>query len=272
MKNPYVRIIFSIVVNLVLSILLVQLVLPMIGIKDIHSNPYYLGTYGSLVSLIVTGVILLIFKKIDKKPIKSMGFSINVKSIFFMITTGIFMVGTTLLFLTVFNVDFRINTEFLSKPSNYFIVLFSIIGWFFAALHEEIAGRGYFYSNLQKYGYTKLLLISSLIFMIMHFPMVGPNPYALLDFFLVGLCYMFIYIKSGSIWVATFVHAANNFIMYFTFSEMPFSIVKIPNTLPDIYSIYYGVLIYVGLTLISYVFYGQKNHQNHSDEASINSM
>lgn len=256
MKNPYVRIIFTTVVNFVLTFLFFSIVLSMLGIKDIHSNPYYIGTYGSIISLLITGVILLIFKKVDKMPIKSMGFGLNRKAIIFMISVAVLMSGTTILFLKVFNVDFQFNTEFFWIPSNYLLLSVSFIGWFFGAFHEEVSGRGYFYANLRKYGTTKLLLISSLIFMLMHIPVVGLNPYSLLDLFLTGLCFMFIYIKSSSIWVATFVHAFSNFLLEFTLSGKSYSLVKVSKAMPDIYEVYYGVLIYVGLLLITYIFYG----------------
>jgi uncharacterized protein len=257
MKNPYVRIIFTSVVNLVLSFLLFSVVLSMLGIKDIHSNPYYIGTYGSIISLLITGVILLIFKKVDKMPIKSMGFGLNRKSIIFMISVAVLMSGITILFLKIFKIDYQFNTEFFWVPSNYLLSLVSSIGWFFGAFHEEVAGRGYFYANLRKYGVAKLLWISSLIFMLLHIPVVGLSPYILFDLFLSGLCFMFIYMKSSSIWVVTIVHAFNNFLIDITLSGMSYSIVKVSKTMPDIYDFYYGVLIDVSLLLITYIFYGK---------------
>ena len=40
MKNPYVRIVFLTIVNFATIIGLLKGILPLFGIKDLHSNPY----------------------------------------------------------------------------------------------------------------------------------------------------------------------------------------------------------------------------------------
>lgn len=72
-------------------------------------------------------------------------------------------------------------------------------------LVEEFACRGFILSSLRKYGDSVAILVSALLFGIMHgnFEQI---PFA----FIVGLVLGFITVKTNSIWVAVAVHAANN--------------------------------------------------------------
>ncbi len=72
-------------------------------------------------------------------------------------------------------------------------------------LIEEFACRGLIMGSLRKFGDSFAIIVSSIIFGIMHgnFQQI---PFA----FLVGLVLAYITIKSGSIWLAIGVHAFNN--------------------------------------------------------------
>ena len=75
------------------------------------------------------------------------------------------------------------------------------------ALVEEFACRGIMFGILLKHGERFALIVSSVIFGLMHgnFEQI---PFA----FLVGLVLGFIRIKTGSIWVCVAVHAFNNLV------------------------------------------------------------
>ena len=75
-----------------------------------------------------------------------------------------------------------------------------------AALVEEISLRGSVMQNLRKYGDTFAVVMSAVVFGIMHMNLVQA-PFAMI----VGLGLGFITVKTGSIWPAIVVHAINNF-------------------------------------------------------------
>ncbi|MGN1443322.1 MAG: lysostaphin resistance A-like protein [Acutalibacteraceae bacterium] len=75
-----------------------------------------------------------------------------------------------------------------------------------AAVVEEISLRGSVMQNLRKYGDTFAVVMSAVVFGIMHMNLVQA-PFAVI----VGLGLGFITVKTGSMWPAIIVHAINNF-------------------------------------------------------------
>ena len=76
-----------------------------------------------------------------------------------------------------------------------------------AAIAEELTLRGYVMGNLRKYGDKFAIIVSALVFAIMHGNLIQA-PFALIAGF--GLGYFAV--KTGTVWTAVAIHAANNFI------------------------------------------------------------
>lgn len=75
------------------------------------------------------------------------------------------------------------------------------------ALTEEFALRGVAFGLLKKYGNGFALIISSIVFGVMH-GNFDQMPFA----FLVGLVLGYVRIKTGSVWVCCLIHGTNNLI------------------------------------------------------------
>jgi len=76
-----------------------------------------------------------------------------------------------------------------------------------APLVEEIVFRGFFQGQLER-GYrdaTKAILLSSLLFTVLHF-----NPWWSLQIYLLGMVLGYLAWRTGSIWPSFMVHAINN--------------------------------------------------------------
>ena len=104
------------------------------------------------------------------------------------------------------NINYEVTTP--QNPQGFFGFVLSLISTVAVpALVEEFACRGLMMGLLKKYGEGFAILVSSLLFGLMHgnFQQI---PFA----FLVGLVLGFITIKSGTIWVAVAVHGFNNLI------------------------------------------------------------
>lgn len=76
-----------------------------------------------------------------------------------------------------------------------------------AAIAEELTLRGYVMGNLRKYGDRFAIIVSSIVFALMHGNLVQA-PFALIAGFGIG----YFTVKTGTLWTAVAIHAANNFI------------------------------------------------------------
>ena len=92
-------------------------------------------------------------------------------------------------------------------------VLFYAIGFIIQSMGEEVMVRGYFMNSLtNKVGSWGAILISSLVFSLLHLVNAGFNIYAFLDIFLIGIFLGMYVLKTGNIWGASAIHFAWNFI------------------------------------------------------------
>ena len=109
-------------------------------------------------------------------------------------------------------------------------------------LVEEFLCRGLILGSLRPYGDGFALVISSLMFGMMHgnFEQI---PFA----FLVGLALGFIVLESGSLWIAVAVHAANNAVSVLVDTFLDSFPVAVQNL---IYGVYIAVCLLLGLAAL----------------------
>ncbi len=150
--------------------------------------------------------------------------------------------------------QFGINYEvdFGENPEGLFGFLLSLIATAIVpALVEEFTCRGLILGTLRKFGDGFAIIVSSIIFGIMH-GNFQQMPFA----FLVGLVLAYITIKTETLWVAVAVHAFNNFVSV-AFNYLPKAMPEdIKNAM---YVILLTVLMIVGLISI---FLLNKNNQS----------
>ena len=105
-----------------------------------------------------------------------------------------------------FGIDYSV--DFGENPDGFFGFLLSLIATAVVPpLVEEFACRGIILGALRKYGDGFGVLTSAILFGLMH-GNFDQMPFA----FMVGLVLGYIVVKTGSLWIAVAVHAANNFI------------------------------------------------------------
>lgn len=98
-----------------------------------------------------------------------------------------------------------IMSEDVGAYSGYQIVLLYVSGALVPAFCEELFFRGRILANLIPYGKTGAVIISAILFALMH-----QNPYQILYTAAAGIMLGMIYIKTGSIWLGTVIHFLNN--------------------------------------------------------------
>lgn len=132
------------------------------------------------------------------------------------------------------------NVDFGDNPSGFFGFLLSLISTAIVpALVEEFACRGLILGLLRKFGDGFAVLVSAILFGLMH-GNFDQMPFA----FMVGLALGYIVVKTESLWIAVAVHAANNFIsVVFTYILCGFS----QNAQNLIYSLYLMAALTAGI-------------------------
>ena len=94
-----------------------------------------------------------------------------------------------------------------SDPKLYELILDFIVVCLVPGFCEEFLFRGAILSNCLPFGKGKAILISALLFSLMH-----RNPAQILYTFVAGILLGIIYVKTKSIWNCVILHTVNNFV------------------------------------------------------------
>lgn len=94
-----------------------------------------------------------------------------------------------------------------SSDTIIYLLLFILVGF-----AEEIYGRGFVMSTLRQTGsLPAIIIISAVIFAVMHSGNSGISLLAYLNLFLVGLLFAYMFLKSGNIWMPIGFHITWNY-------------------------------------------------------------
>ena len=192
----------------------------------------FLGSFEDLVySLIIQvgiifGLSLLVYKNLSGHTTKQLFVKFKFKKISGKAVLLCVGIGFCLIVLnTAFNSIYTLILSLFgyspatSTITNYTLPAFLLALFSSAVLPafcEEFANRGMLLNGLKRLGAKKAILISALLFALMHLN-VGQFGYA----FLVGAFFAFICLATGSIWPGIIMHFMNNGIVeYLTFAKV----------------------------------------------------
>lgn len=175
---------------------------------------------------IIFGLTLVLYKMFTGKSVKVIFREFNFKPISLKAVLLCIGIGVCLIFFnTAFNSVYTMILQIFgyspatSTITSYPLYLFLITLFASAVLPafcEEFANRGMLLNGLKKLGYKKAIVISGLLFALMHLN-VGQFGYA----FIVGMFFAFICIATGSIVPGIIIHFLNNGIVeYFSFARV----------------------------------------------------
>lgn len=181
---------------------------------DMLTNYVWMQSMFALVGALNTFALLVLYQRVNRKNPMQLGFLLNRKHMVFSLFCVIITLFTVVGFVIILDLQNKVSITFEWETfltANFIKFLFiGMVGWFLAALKEEVLARGYFMANLNSFGFWKMLFISSFLFMAMHFVTNGFDVMKAGSWFLGGIVYGYIYLKSGSLIVSTIVHAAHN--------------------------------------------------------------
>lgn len=189
----------------------------MLGILVVTGlEPMVLRSYGpsmlfaGVLGLLLTAAVVVYAQTAGALPLGAFGFTWDKRQAVYSILSVlvIFALGTAYM-LALHAGGFR-SIGLLSP--NWPLIGAAVIGSL-SVLHEEVLSRGYLLGKLRtRYSTGAALLISALLFTAIHLPTRGFS-FLVVTWFLMGLVYGYVYLKSGSLWSALAVHAAHNFIL-----------------------------------------------------------
>lgn len=177
--------------------------------KDIHKTPTqaFIVAFLTLIGNFI--VIWLFMKFVDKKPFSSLGFEKG--DIWRDILKGfvfgfiIMLIGFSILIMTK-------QIEFININLDLFSFFLSFALYIFVAISEEILLRGYVLKNLMFSFHNYIaLIISSVIFSLMHIGNPHINLFSLFELFIAGILLGLPYILTKKLWFSIALHFSWNF-------------------------------------------------------------
>ena len=163
--------------------------------------------YSGLV--IVTIMIWLFMKYIDKQPLIEIGFQTQgrLKEINYGIFLGLFIMAFAFIFLSSIG-----EIIFLSYSFDFNQILLSLVLFIGVSFFEEIIFRGYMLKNLlESFNPFVALLISSLFFSLIHASNLNVTLLGLCNIFLAGIFLGVSYVFTKNLWFPIALHFSWNF-------------------------------------------------------------
>lgn len=157
--------------------------------------------------------VVLFWKVFEKKPIRLMGLT-SIRSSYKDLIFGlVFGAGSMVLVFVIL-----LATKSISMVNSFFSPNFSI--WFltdiilfvFVGINEEMFARGYCMSVLkQTKNKSIIVIVSSIIFSLMHSLNPSMSVVSYINLFLVGVLFAYMFIKSNTIWLPIGYHITWNY-------------------------------------------------------------
>ena len=173
-----------------------------------------LNVYGKIIeNVILIILIVIVWTKFIKRPISNMGltsFKKDYKDFIVGLVFGIIMISVVFgLLLVSGNASVDSWQPKFSLELLLWLLVFILVGF-----GEEILGRGYIMSVLrQTKSLPMVVIISSVIFGLMHAFNPGVGILPIINITLVGTLFAYMYIKSGNIWMPIGYHITWNYFM-----------------------------------------------------------
>ncbi|MCX7923980.1 MAG: CPBP family intramembrane metalloprotease [Clostridia bacterium] len=190
-------------------------------------NPYYGYLLNIAQTLCMVLAVIIVLKIVDHRRMSDIGVN-SISSGFKDLAYGMFLGAASM--IAVFAVllisgSISLINEF-STPNISVSIITGFLMFIFVGFNEELFARAYCISVLQSNGSRWIpAIISSVIFSLMH----GMNPnlsvLGLINIFLVGLLFAYMFLKTNSLWLPVGYHITWNFfqgnVFGFSVSGMP---------------------------------------------------
>ena len=181
--------------------------------RSIRENIYIILMFSQEIVLILTPI--LSWKVLFKKDLSLIGLkALNKKEVKNLILGSVMGIAAiTLAFILIIISKSGVLVNSLLEPRFSLSLVVYFILFIFVGFAEELLSRGYIIGAMEVSSNNKLfaVMVSAVIFSLMHY---GNNGFSLIPFlniFLVGILFGFMYVKTKSIWLSTGFHITWNF-------------------------------------------------------------
>ena len=174
----------------------------------------YVPLLGAVANLLILAAILLLVVRVDKKPVGVLGLSFGLAGLGFTLSSTVvtFVLALGLVRLLGRSDKRRVERRSLGsteQPVSFALVAVGLL--LIVAAQEEVLFRGYITVNLAASGPLPVILISTGIFVVIHFPTNRVSLPQVGSWAAGGFLLALVYLVSGSIWVAVAVHFVTDY-------------------------------------------------------------
>ena len=175
---------------------------------SIRENIYFILMFSQEIVLILTPILswkdlsLIGLKALNKK---------EVKNLILGLVMGI--IAITLVFILILISKSGVLVNSLLEPRFSLSLVLYLILFIFVGFAEELLSRGYIIGAMEVSNNNKwfAVMVSAVIFSLMHYDNNGFSLIPFLNIFLVGILFGVMYVKTKSIWLSTGFHITWNF-------------------------------------------------------------
>ena len=184
-----------------------------VELSAIENSPLFFSIAIILQNLALIASSMIIWKAFEKKRITFMGLT-NLKEGYKELGVGLLLGAVT---ITIVGVVLLLIGEVrlvnsLSKPNISYELFSGLIAFIAVGFGEEIFGRAYCMSVLKQARNKYIILgVSAVIFAAMHLGNSGISLLALINLFLVGILFGYMFMKSGNVWMPIGFHITWNY-------------------------------------------------------------
>ncbi len=215
---------------------------------------------GAISNIGILILILFLIKFLDKDTISSLGLKFTIKDFLFAFSTITLVILSAVIFIYWLKHTQKYSIEIrrpLKENKEAEGMLLGIGVLFLVALQEEVLFRGYITHNTISYGIPAVIIISTLLFAGIHVLTNKVSIYQFISWLLGGIIFAFIYLISGSIWVAILLHLATDLTNMLLFNIVgKYSFVTFIPTISDGHRAVYRAIFSLMTIIILISFYG----------------
>lgn len=229
-KNKYgeVRSGWKIALTLILMFALMNVVSILIGIilgiivsskgdivelYSIENSSLFFSIAIMLQNIALIGSSMIMWKAFEKNKLRFMGVN-NIRKGYKELVVGLLLGAVTITIVGIILIligEVKLVNS-LSKPNISYELLSGLIAFIAVGFGEEIFGRAYCMSVLKQTRNRYIILgVSAVIFAAMHLGNSGISFLALINLFLVGVLFGYMFMKSGNVWMPIGFHITWNY-------------------------------------------------------------
>jgi len=210
----------------------------------------------AVLGLVVSPILLLYATRVGGVCVGMLGFDWNARHALFALAVTAITLGVSAGAMLLLD-QVSVYQLTIAAPS-WSVMVIGLVGQLGVA-HEELLARGFILTRLQRrVGVARAIVISALLFTLIHVPFRGFS-FMVVSWFLGGLLYAYLYVKSGSLWVALAAHVAHNWALdLFMYSREGISIFTFAATrLVGLEKIGFELVLALVVLGLTYAYYGR---------------